>query len=302
MPSAKVPFFYFFFASCRLSRKVTQILSWNQKISEITCHTHFDPFVPCHLLIGFTTPLLLRGIKNQMKRLTFISMIVATVIWAIAAQLAAIRVIPVWAAVLIGILGMFLNGYIALFILRIVSGPERFTKLVANAKSEEVVNALSPEELQAFFEGLMYPPDSVLQELAQKAGDTNDTTIFITACGCCATAFLGAAHEFSFTNTEDMFSRLVDALSEQYKRNNLTVLTVEQLRQHILNAWRRINKAAIANPIGGKGSSRHAAMMAAQLVHDGDTQYTVPIFLSLMEDKYHTACGYLRVLKEKQSI
>jgi hypothetical protein len=81
-----------------------------------------------------------------MKPLKFISTLVALVLWAITIALAYFRVIPIWAAVVIAILVMFLGGYITLWILRNILGWDRFTDLVVKPQSEELEAVMTKED------------------------------------------------------------------------------------------------------------------------------------------------------------
>jgi hypothetical protein len=73
-----------------------------------------------------------------MKGLKFLSTIVTVAIWVTAFVLAAYGVIPYWVAILIGIAGLFLGGFITLWIVRSVLGWDRFSDLVVKAKSDDI--------------------------------------------------------------------------------------------------------------------------------------------------------------------
>src|SRR5258706_11585487 len=81
-----------------------------------------------------------------MKQLKVISTVVTLLLWAITVALAYYGVIPVWAAVLIAILVLFLGGYITLWILRDILGWDRFAGLVVKAKSEELETFMTKED------------------------------------------------------------------------------------------------------------------------------------------------------------
>ena len=81
-----------------------------------------------------------------MKRLKLISAVVTLVLWAITIALAHFRVIPIWAAVVIAILVLFLGGYITLWLLQNILGWDRFTDLVVKAKSEKLEAFMTKED------------------------------------------------------------------------------------------------------------------------------------------------------------
>jgi hypothetical protein len=56
------------------------------------------------------------------------------------------RVIPIWAAVVIAILVLFLGGYITLWLFQNILGWDRFTDLVVKAKSEELEAFMTKED------------------------------------------------------------------------------------------------------------------------------------------------------------
>ena len=77
-----------------------------------------------------------------MKQLKLISTIVTLILCAITFALTYFGVIPIWAAVVIAILVLFLGGYITVWILRDILGWERFADLVVKAKSEELARGV----------------------------------------------------------------------------------------------------------------------------------------------------------------
>ena len=73
-----------------------------------------------------------------MNVLRVVAMVVQLIIFGIAIALGIFGIIPWWAAIILGILSFVLNGYIALGVLRLILGPERFAELVAKAQLEEL--------------------------------------------------------------------------------------------------------------------------------------------------------------------
>lgn len=164
---------------------------------------------------------------------------------------------------------------------------------------------MPPEQLHAFLVGQMYPQQQVI-DVVSKGSDPD--TAFVVTAACSASALWAAMcvvlDHIPRETIERIHVSVIHDLTEMYKEENQTTLSLEELRARIINAWSRIWEAGTAQQdSSGRASRQHIVQAACRLVNQGQLdQAKVAALETLLEQKYLTAEGHWRMLKRNRQV